>query len=150
EPLTVRDSSLSACTQAVMAAEVGHLDLAYDYLGEAALMDLDDLEHNTRDGVHIASLAGSVIGTIAGFGGVRDYHGELMFAPRLPGPLTRLSFRVHYCRRTVLVEVTPKQATYTLLDGDPLDVTHHGRGLKLTPDKPHREPIPPAPQHEPA
>ena len=32
ERLTVRDSSLSACTQAVVAAEVGHLDLAYDYL----------------------------------------------------------------------------------------------------------------------
>jgi alpha,alpha-trehalose phosphorylase len=29
EALTVRDSSLSACTQAVVAAEVGHLDLAY-------------------------------------------------------------------------------------------------------------------------
>ena len=33
ERLTVRDSSLSACTQAVIAAEVGHLDLAYDYFG---------------------------------------------------------------------------------------------------------------------
>ncbi len=32
EPLTVRDSSLSACTQAVVAAEVGQLDLAHDYL----------------------------------------------------------------------------------------------------------------------
>jgi hypothetical protein len=31
EPLTVRDSSLSACCQAVIAAEVGYLDLAYDY-----------------------------------------------------------------------------------------------------------------------
>ena len=61
EALTVRDSSLSACTQAVIAAEVGHLDLAYDYFGEAALMDLHDLEHNTRDGVHIASLAGAWI-----------------------------------------------------------------------------------------
>jgi alpha,alpha-trehalose phosphorylase len=57
EALTVRDSSLSACTQAVMAAEVGQVELAFDYLGEAALMDLRDLEHNTRDGVHIASLA---------------------------------------------------------------------------------------------
>ena len=54
EALTVRDSSLSACTQAVIAAEVGHLGLAYDYLAEAALMDLDDLEHNTRDGLHVA------------------------------------------------------------------------------------------------
>ncbi len=54
ETLTVRDSSLSACTQAVIAAEVGHLELAYDYFGEAALIDLDNLEHNTRDGLHIA------------------------------------------------------------------------------------------------
>src|SRR5256885_14179394 len=47
EPLTVRDSSLSASTQAVMAAEVGQLDLAYDYFGEAALIDFHDLEHHT-------------------------------------------------------------------------------------------------------
>ena len=61
ERLTVRDSSLSACTQAVIAAEVGHLELAYDYLSEAALIDLDDIQHNTRDGLHIASLAGTWI-----------------------------------------------------------------------------------------
>ena len=71
EALTVRDSSLSACTQAVMAAETGHLDLAHDYLGEAALMDLGDLEHNTRDGLHIASLAGAWTALVAGFGGMR-------------------------------------------------------------------------------
>src|SRR5487761_54072 len=54
EAITVRDSSLSACTQAVIAAETGHVQLAYDYLAETALMDLDDLEHNTSDGLHIA------------------------------------------------------------------------------------------------
>ena len=64
EAITVRDSSLSACCQAVMAAEVGHLDLAYDYFAEAALMDLDDLEHNTRDGIHIASVAGTWIAAV--------------------------------------------------------------------------------------
>ena len=66
EALTVRDSSLSACTQAVIAAEVGHLELAYDYFAEAALLDLDDLEHNTRDGLHIASLAGAWIAAVGG------------------------------------------------------------------------------------
>ena len=60
-----------------MAAEVGHLELAYDYMAEAALMDLDDLEHNTRDGVHIASLAGSWIAAVVGFGGLRDHSGHL-------------------------------------------------------------------------
>jgi hypothetical protein len=34
-----------------LAAETGHPGLAYDYLVEAALMDLEDLEHNTRDGL---------------------------------------------------------------------------------------------------
>ena len=48
EALTVRDSSLSACTQAVVAAEIGHLELAYDYLGEAALVDLADLDAQHR------------------------------------------------------------------------------------------------------
>jgi alpha,alpha-trehalose phosphorylase len=99
EALTVRDSSLSACTQAVMAAEVGHLDLAYDYFAEAAFMDLRDLEHNTRDGVHIASLAGAWIAAVAGFGGMRDHDGRLTFAPRLPARLERLSRAPAHGRR---------------------------------------------------
>ena len=65
----MRDSSLSACVQAAVAAEVGHLELAYDYFGEAALMDLDDLEHNTRDGLHMASLAGSWLAAVPGSAG---------------------------------------------------------------------------------
>src|ERR1700730_12467245 len=84
EPLTVRDSSLSACTQAIMAAEVGHLGLAFDYLGEAALTDLEDLEHNTRDAVHIASLAGTCAALVCGFAGLRHREGLVSFAPRLP------------------------------------------------------------------
>ena len=83
----MRDSSLSACVQAAVAAEVGHLELAYDYFGEAALMDLGDLEHNTRDGLHMASLAGSWIAAVAGFGGMRCHGGELSFRPRLPAAL---------------------------------------------------------------
>ena len=70
EAITVRDSSLSACTQAVVAAWTGHLDLAYDYLAEAALVDLNDLAGNSDHGVHIASMAGTWIAVVAGFGGM--------------------------------------------------------------------------------
>ena len=112
----MRDSSLSACTQAVMAAEVGHLDLAYDYLAEAALMDLGDLEHNTRDGLHMASLAGAWIALVAGFGGMRASP-SLSFAPRLPAAISRLTFRLCYRGRHLSVTVTPASATYELLDG---------------------------------
>jgi alpha,alpha-trehalose phosphorylase len=137
EQLTVRDSSLSACTQCVLAAETGHLELAYDYLGEAALMDLNDLEHNTRDGLHIASLAGTWIGAVAGLGGMRDYNGELNFKPRLPQAITRLAFRVGFARRRLLVEVRQHRARYTLLDGEALELTHHGDRVTVE----HGEPL---------
>jgi len=148
EPLTVRDSSLSASTQAVVAAEVGHVDLAFDYLGEAAMMDLHDLEHNTRDGVHIASLAGSWIAVVAGFGGMRDHGGELTFAPRLPPDLQRMTFRLSYRGRRLRVEVDHRQATYALLAGERLTIAHHSRRLTLAPGRTMARPIPPLPERQ--
>jgi alpha,alpha-trehalose phosphorylase len=143
ESLTVRDSSLSACTQAVIAAEVGHLELAYDYFAEAAFMDLRDLEHNTRDGVHIASLAGSWIAAVCGFGGMRDHGGELTFSPRLPPRLERLAFRLLFRGRRLKVEVTKQAVTYTLLAGPPLRVGHHGKRITVADGSPVRRTIPP-------
>ena len=142
EALTVRDSSLSACTQAVVAAEVGYLDLAYDYFAEAALMDLDDLEHNTRDGVHIASLAGAWVAAVAGFGGMRDHNGQLSFAPRLPSGLERLCFRLVFRGRRLRVDVGQAEARYTI-DGAALQVVHHGQPAELSPGAPTALAIPP-------
>jgi alpha,alpha-trehalose phosphorylase len=132
EPLTVRDSSLSACTQSVVAAEVGQLDLAHDYLAEAALMDLRDVEHNTSDGVHMASLAGAWMALVAGFGGMRAGVGTLAFSPRLPGGIAELKFRLRYRGRRLRVRITSARARYELLDGEPLAIIHHGKEFELT------------------
>jgi alpha,alpha-trehalose phosphorylase len=142
EALTVRDSSLSACTQAVIAAEVGHMGLAFDYLGEAALIDLDDLQHNTRDGVHIASLAGTWIALVWGFGGLRHHDGTVSFAPRVPEGITRLIFTIMIRGRKLRVEVTQSVARYQLADGEPLDITHHGDHVSLSAGKPEERAIP--------
>jgi alpha,alpha-trehalose phosphorylase len=149
EQLTVRDSSLSACVQAIVAAEIGHVELAYDYFAEAALLDLDDLEHNTRDGVHIASLAGACIAALAGFGGLRHHRGALSFTPRLPQALTRVAFSLRLRESTQLrIEVEPTHATYTLLIGETLEIRHHGQPVTVTTDKSLRCGIPPAPALE--
>ncbi len=131
EAITVRDSSLSACVQAIVAAEVGHVDLAYDYLGETAFIDLRDLAFNTKDGVHLAALAGSWLVAVAGFGGMRDHGETLTFAPRLPARLTRLSFRLIYRGRRIRVTVAGANAHYELLDGEPLTVEHYGEPVAL-------------------
>ncbi len=142
EPLTVRDSSLSACIQAVLAAEVGQLQLAYDYLGEAAFIDLHDLHHNVQDGVHIASLAGTWTALVAGFGGMRVQNGSLSFAPRLPDALERFAFHLLFRDCRLRVEVSATEATYRLLDGSPLRVHHHGEEIYLTMDEAITRPIP--------
>jgi alpha,alpha-trehalose phosphorylase len=133
EPLTVRDSSLSACTQAVVAAEVGQLDLAHDYLAEAALMDLADVEHNTSDGVHMASLAGAWIALVAGFGGMRALNGQLAFSPHLPSGLAELRFRMRYRGRKLRITINHTRAKYELLDGEPIQATHHGKQFEIGP-----------------
>jgi alpha,alpha-trehalose phosphorylase len=131
EARTVRDSSLSACTQAVLAAEVGHLTLAYDYLAEAALTDLHDLHNNVRNGLHMASLAGAWSSAVSGFGGMRDYGGTLSFAPRLPSALSRMTFRMVYRGAHFKVSVSRTEATYELLSGVELETTHHGETLTI-------------------
>ncbi|MFF8732427.1 glycoside hydrolase family 65 protein [Streptomyces sp. NPDC015171] len=150
ETMTVRDSSLSACCQAVLAAETGHLRLAYAYLGEAALMDLGDLEHNTRDGLHIASLAGTWIALIAGFGGMRRHLADgrpdvLGFAPRLPEALSRVAFTVLVRGRRLKVEIEQTRVRYRLVEGEPLEVRHFGEPLTVTAEAPVERRVPPAP-----
>jgi alpha,alpha-trehalose phosphorylase len=151
ERLTVRDSSLSACSQAVVAAEVGHLRLAYDYLGEAALMDIDDLEKNTADGLHLASLAGAWIALVAGFGGMRHREEGLSFAPRLPAGWDRLRFGLLLCGHVLRVEIRRGEAEYTLESGPEMALHHFGDPLTVEVGRPEVRPIPepvahPAPQ----
>ena len=145
ETLTVRDSSLSACTQAIIAAEVGHLSLAHAYATEAAMMDLHDLENNSRDGLHIAALAGTWLALVAGFGGMRDHGGQLSFKPQLPAEINRLAFTVRWREARVHVEIHAEQATYslsgTVSDRDELRLVHDGEPFTLTTDAPVTRPI---------
>jgi alpha,alpha-trehalose phosphorylase len=129
----------------VIAAEVGHLELAYDYFREAALLDLDDLAHNTRDGVHIASLAGAWLAAVAGFGGMRDHDGNLTFAPRLPPQLARVTFRILFRGRRLKVAFDRNEAIYTLLEGPSLTITHHGDRVEIPTDSAVTKLIPAAP-----
>ncbi|MEU1602243.1 glycoside hydrolase family 65 protein [Micromonospora matsumotoense] len=153
ERRTVRDSSLSACTQAVLAAEVGHPELAHSYLREAALMDLHDLNENTRDGVHMASLAGAWIALVAGFGGLRDHDGELSFAPRLSSGLSRLEFSLQWRSMRLRVDVRPHQTTYSLRNGGPdtaVELRHHGETVRVTTAAPVTVPVPQSHEQAPA
>jgi alpha,alpha-trehalose phosphorylase len=149
EEITVRDSSLSACTEAIAAADAGYMKLAFDYAAEAALVDLHDLHRNTCDGLHLASLAGTWIALVMGFGGMRDLGETLKFAPRLPEALTKLAFSIRHRGRCLRVEVTNHSARYSLVRGEgPIHITHHGEPLTIVTEWISR-PIPAAPVRPP-
>ncbi|ADB35395.1 glycoside hydrolase family 65 central catalytic [Kribbella flavida DSM 17836] len=143
ERLTVRDSSLSACVQAVAAAEVGHLDLAFDYAYEAALIDLLDLHSNSGDGLHMASLAGAWMAMVAGFGGLRERGGMLSFDPALPDGLSQLAFSVRWRGVRLRVEAHHREVRYAVHDGPDAQITflHAGEEITVTADAPVTRPL---------
>jgi alpha,alpha-trehalose phosphorylase len=79
---------------------------------------------------------------------MRDHRGQLNFAPRLPEAIARLAFRLEFRGRRLKVEVKPRQATYRLLTGEPVEIGHHGERFELRDDEAVTRPIPPAPARE--
>ena len=151
EAITVRDSSLSACTQAVVAARTGHLDLAFDYLAEAALVDLNDLAGNTDHGVHIASMAGTWTAVVAGFGGMRVRRRRgCAFAPQLPAGADADLVRAGLAGPAAAgVDHARTRRSTGWSAAPPMRLRHHGEPLALA-DAPVVRPIPEPPLSTPS
>ena len=122
DPITTGDSSLSACVQAMGAAQVGYDDIAFEYFRDALFVDLADTHGNTSDGVHIAS-AGGVWGTIAfGFAGMYDSGTSLRFTPSLPSAWESLTLRVQRHGSRMLVALDAAGCTVTVTSGNPVPI----------------------------
>jgi alpha,alpha-trehalose phosphorylase len=131
DPLTTGDSSLSACVQSILAAEIGYEAKALEYFQYALLMDLADVAGNVVDGVHIASTGGVWMALTYGFGGLRDFQGVLSFDPRLPVPWQRLAFDVRFHDRQLHVDLTHDAFTFELREGEPLTIDVRGHEVAL-------------------
>jgi alpha,alpha-trehalose phosphorylase len=136
DPLTTGDSTLSGCIQSIIASAAGHAATALEYFVNACTIDLVDLHGNTADGIHVASCAGTWLALVAGFGGLRDYGGDVAFSPRLPERWKRLRFRIAVRGQLIEVDMTPAETRYTLIEGAGLPISHFGRPLRLTAEAP--------------
>jgi alpha,alpha-trehalose phosphorylase len=136
DPLTTGDSSLSACVQSIIAAEIGEEHQALEYFQYAVLMDLGNVAGNASDGVHIASAAGVWSSLVFGFGGVRDFDGQLSFSPRLPHAWNELAFSLRFRGRQLRVRLTHDEERYLVEEGEPLNVLIRGESHLLSPDNP--------------
>jgi len=81
-------------TFSIIAAEIGEADKAYSYFRGTARMDLDDTHNNTKDGLHMANMAGTWMDVTSGFAGMYANEKGLSFKPTLPKALKRYAFTV--------------------------------------------------------
>ena len=135
DPLTTGDSSLSACVQSILAAEIGYEHKALEYFTYALFMDLANVAGNVVDGAHIASTGGVWMSLLYGFAGLRDHDGALSFTPRLPGEWKGLRCKLRFQDRFISVDITHERVRLELLDGAGIDVTVGDQTVTLVPGK---------------
>jgi len=140
DPITTGDSSLSACVQAVIAAEVGYDDLAFEYFTRALYLDLCDSHGNTADGVHVASAGGVWAGIVHGFAGMVEQGDHLEFWPRLPSAWERVVFHLQRHGSKLRVELDPDGCTVSVVRGAGVAIAHGGEQVMVTTDAPYRIP----------
>ncbi len=106
-------------------------------------MDLADIGGNVVDGVHVASMGGTWMALVYGFGGLRDHVREPCFRPRLPAQWNRLRFPLTLRGQRLVVDIDRNGTTYTLLEGPGLVLRHEDEAFRISRDAPVRFPAKP-------
>ena len=96
EPRCAQGSSLSPCIHALLAARLGHMDLAEQYFRQSSEIDLSDNRGDAAGGVHAAALGGLWQAAVFGFGGLSLGDDGPRLDPRLPPAWRELSFRIRW------------------------------------------------------
>ena len=122
EKITTHDSSLSTCIFSIMSNRVGQYQKAYDYFMNTARLDIDNLHHNSSDGIHSACMGGSWMSIIFGFAGMRVKNGSLSFKPHLPDKWNTIEFSLNFKGRKIKCSINKDLTSFTLLKGKPITV----------------------------
>lgn len=129
EPLTVHESSLSAATHAVLAADLHKEEKAFEMYSRTARLDLDNYNNDTDDGLHVTSMTGSWLAIVQGFAGMRVKNNKLALAPFVPQQWDGYSFRLNFRGRLLSVTVDKKGTKLSLLTGKPLEIILNGKPI---------------------
>ena len=105
EPFTVHESSLSPCVHAILASKLDMKDKAYEMYLRTARLDLDDYNNDTKDGLHITSMAGTWMSIVKGFGGMKIKGNVLSFTPFIPDNWESYSFKIKFRDNILSIKV---------------------------------------------
>ncbi|MGI6687117.1 MAG: family 65 glycosyl hydrolase domain-containing protein [Christensenellales bacterium] len=130
EPMTVHESSLSPCVHSVLASELGYREKAMELYLRTARLDLDNVNRDTADGLHVTSMAGAWLAIVQGFAGMRTAMG-LSLAPYLPDGWTGYAFSFSYRSRVIRLEVGEGAGSLILISGEALKLRLYDQEIGL-------------------
>jgi alpha,alpha-trehalose phosphorylase len=116
------DSSLSESVFAIIACMVGDYEKAYQFFMDTVRLDLDNTHGNTKDGLHMANLAGAWGAVIYGFAGLKIESGIMRFTPILPPDWDSYRFKLQFNGRLIAVLISKQGTVFNLLEGEPLEI----------------------------
>ena len=117
EPMTVHESSLSACVHSILASRIGNIKKAYELYLRTARLDLDDYNNEVSEGLHITSMAGTWLSIVEGFGGMRIISDTIVLNPLIPEQWKSYSFHARFREIMFEVKVTGSKIEITSLSG---------------------------------
>lgn len=132
EPLTTHDSSLSRAVFSIVASELGYAEKAYEYFSGAARLDLEDMHGNSKDGLHMANMAGAWMSIVYGFAGMRVCRGTLQFCPVIPKDWEQYGFVICWKGMRLGITVNQRQTQYSLAEGAAISFLHRGKLIELS------------------
>lgn len=135
EPRTVHESSLSPCVHSILAAEIGYEDKAYEMYLRTARLDLDNVNNDTDDGLHITSMAGTWMSIVEGFGGMKIENDKISLTPFIPEVWENYSFKILFRGNKINVSVNKENISITLEQGSELTITVFKKDYTLSKDK---------------
>jgi maltose phosphorylase len=131
EPMTVHESSLSACIHSIVASRIGNIEKAYELYLRTARLDLDDYNNEVSDGLHITSMAGTWLAIVEGFGGMRILNGKIQLNPLIPDKWKSYSFHARFRGMLFEVKVTRGEVIVNNLSGKSLHLIIYGRESRI-------------------
>ena len=134
EPMTVHESSLSPCIHSIIASWINYRDKAVEFYLRTSRLDLDNYNNDTKDGLHITSMAGSWLAIVHGFASMRVIDDKLHFKPFLPNIWKSYKFNINFRGNLLSVYVDKKVTKIDLLAGEKLDIVVYNKDVTITKD----------------
>jgi trehalose/maltose hydrolase-like predicted phosphorylase len=122
--------------------------MASRYFDETAAIDLCDTQAAIAGGIHIAAQGGVWLTAVFGFSGLSLRDDGVALDPHIPAGWTRLSYRVRWRGRRLLIDIDPGNHVVeaTLEEGEPMLLYVMGMPHDLDARKSLRISMAPAPE----